>query len=77
VTVGAVCYTRAMTPDPFPTPTRIEPRGEPPDHGDTSGRGLPYPLAEARAAARDRLNLWLAQHPGVHPGGHGQRARHE
>jgi hypothetical protein len=65
--VGGVCYAWAMSDEPFPTPRRIEPRGEPPDHGDRPRR-VPYDLDTARSAARARVLLWMAQHGGRHPG---------
>lgn len=45
----------------FPQPTRAEPRGEFPQHGDRVGRVLTGP--EALAKARKRLADWIAEHP--------------
>ena len=49
-----------MTADPFPRPTRTEPRGEFPVHGD-----VPRPLLtgeQAARIARDRLEQWRREH---------------
>jgi len=46
--------------DPFPTPTRREPRGEFPRHDDTPRPVLPLQVA-ARIAA-DRLAQWRREH---------------
>jgi len=45
----------------FPRPTRAEPRGEFPRHGDRVGRVLTGP--EALAIARKRLADWIAENP--------------
>lgn len=47
-------------PDPFPRPTRHEPRGEPPAHDETPRPLLP--LDVARRIARDRLTEWRRDH---------------
>jgi len=46
--------------DPFPVPTRREPRGDFPAHSDVPRPVLP--LAVAARIARDRLAEWRRQH---------------
>jgi hypothetical protein len=50
-----------MTMDPWPVPTRTEPRAaDPPEHADAARPVLP--LAVARRIARDRLTEWRREH---------------
>jgi hypothetical protein len=49
-----------MTTDPFPRPTRREPRGDFPPHQDIPRPVLP--LAVAARIARDRLDCWRRDH---------------
>lgn len=50
-----------MPDDPLGvTPTRREPRGEPPDHSDVPRPVLP--LQVAARIARDRLDGWRREH---------------
>lgn len=50
-----------MPDDPFPHPTRSEPRGEFPDHDDRPGRAV-LTLDEAKRRARERLEKWRRDH---------------
>lgn len=55
----------AGLPDPLGVdPTRIEPRGEPPEHTELPGRRV-LALVEAKRLARQRLDDWKAAHPNV------------
>jgi Arc/MetJ-type ribon-helix-helix transcriptional regulator len=47
-------------PQPFPVPTRREPRGEFPDHSDVIRPLLT--LEQAARMARDRLETWRRDH---------------
>ena len=48
--------------DPFPTPTRTEPRGAFPPHTDPADPPGPLTAEQARRAARDRLEAWRRDH---------------